>query len=346
MPPETKPPRPPFLRFRPLMKRTIWGGRRLGTQLGKPIGSESDYAESWEIVDHGEDQSVVAEGPWEGLPLAELIRREPQWLLGPAAAGVAGNGLAEGQAGGQPAAGNRFPLLLKYLDCNRVLSVQVHPDDAYARTLSPPDLGKTEAWYIVSAEPDSLVYAGLKPAVDRESLAEAIREGRTEETLHSFHPQPGDCLYIPAGTVHALGSGLVVAEIQQSSDTTFRLFDWNRVDTEGRSRPLHIEQALDVTDYASGPVSPRQVDSEASGWQTLVACDKFVLRSLRQGADQPIAGDGRFHLLTVPHGEAVIEGWEEPVRLGVGDSGLIAAGAGAARMELSPGSTVLEMHLP
>ncbi len=124
--------------------------------------------------------------------------------------------------------------------------------------MTPPDLGKTEAWVILAAEPRSKIYAGLRPGVDREQLAAAIAEGTCERLLHHFQPRPGDCLFIPAGTVHALGDGLLVAEIQQSSDTTFRLFDWNRAGADGQPRALHVEQGLAVVDFQRGPIAPQQ----------------------------------------------------------------------------------------
>ncbi len=158
------------IKFKPVLKQTIWGGRRLGRQLGKSIGPESDYAESWEVVDHGTDQSTVTNGPLAEQTLAELIAGHRKWLLG--------DDVPQGS----------FPLLLKYLDCNRVLSVQVHPGDEYGAQMETPDLGKTEAWYIVAAEPESLVYAGLKQGVDRQTLETAIDAGETEQALHSFHP--------------------------------------------------------------------------------------------------------------------------------------------------------------
>lgn len=313
------------LRFRPLIKQAIWGGRRLGERLGKPIGTAGSDAESWEVVDHGKDQSIVENGPLKGTSLARLVAEEPAWLLG------------------SERSDKQFPLILKYLDCNRVLSVQVHPDDDYGRTLSPPDFGKTEAWYIVDAEPDSVIFAGLKAGVDRRMLAEAIHSGCTEETLHAFHPLPGDCVFIPAGTVHALGAGLLVAEIQQSSNTTFRLFDWNRSGADGRPRPLHIDAALEVTDYDSGPVTPRRVDRTQSGWQELVRCDKFVLRSLERGVET-FGGDGRFHLVTVPQGAASLQTDGEDLQLARGDSVLLPAASGPAVIELSGDATALEMH--
>src|SRR5204863_3257866 len=151
---------------------------------------------------------------------------------------------------------DQFPLLLKFLDCNQTLSVQVHPNDEQAAKLDPPDLGKTEAWVVLAADPGSKIYAGLKPGVDRQTLEAAVANGRCEKCLHEFEPHVGDCVFIEAGTVHALGAGLLVAEIQQASDTTYRLFDWNRVDRDGKPRQLHVEEALDVTDYTRGPVNP------------------------------------------------------------------------------------------
>ncbi len=315
------------LRFRPILKRTIWGGRRLGDQLGKPIGPGSDYAESWEVVDHGDDQSIVANGVLAGRSLAQLIAESPDWLLG---SGVSVDS---------------FPLLLKYLDCNRVLSVQVHPDDAYGLAMETPDLGKTEAWYIVASDPGSLIYAGLKPGVDRRLLERAIQAGETEQVLHAFHPEPGDVVFIPAGTVHALGAGLLVAEIQQSSDTTFRLFDWNRLGADGKPRPLHVRESLEVTDYDSGPVHPQRADLTTLGWQSLVACDKFVLQAMLQGQDQ-VGGDEKFHIMTVPQGTAILRVDSEVVTLRTGETLLLPASMPACDLQVEASSVVLSMHLP
>lgn len=314
------------LRFRPLLKQTIWGGTKLGSLLGKQIGTDANDAESWEVVDHGDDQSVVTDGPLSGKTLSQLIQSDPKWMLGENADETA------------------YPLLLKYLDCNRVLSVQVHPDDRYGAQMEIPDRGKTEAWYVVSAEPGSLIYAGLKEGVDRGQLADAMTAGETDSVLHSFEPEPGDCVFIPAGTVHALGAGLVIAEIQQSSNTTFRLFDWNRVDANGNSRPLHIEQSLEVTDYVSGPVAAKKSDRAFDGWQTLVDCDKFLLRVLESGTGT-IGGDNCSHVITVPRGEAVLKqdtknGGAE-YRLRQGESMLLPASIGSCVVEGQENTTVL-----
>ncbi len=315
------------LTFAPVLKQTIWGGRLLGDHLKKPIGPATDYAESWEVVDHGEDQSVVQNGALAGQTLKQLIQSDADWLLGKK------TGL------------DSFPLLLKYLDCNRVLSVQVHPSDEYALKMPTPDLGKTEAWYIVAAAPESLIYAGLKTGVDSASLQNAIKNGMTEDVLHSFHPSAGDLVFIPAGTVHALGAGLLVAEIQQSSDTTFRLFDWNRTDSQGKSRPLHIDQGLEVTDFFSGPVAARTSDPELEGWQTIVSCDKFVLNLLEKG-EADTGHDEKFHIVTIPKGKATLRFGEEIMALSTGDTVLLPAAMQNCRVLAAENSTVMEMHLP
>ncbi len=222
------------LRFRLLVRRYLWGNRRLETCLGKSLGPGNDYAESWEVADHGADQSIVDAGPLAGTTLGELVRLR----------GVELFGRCHPQA--------NFPLLVKFLDAAQSLSVQVHPNDAQAARLSPPDLGKTEAWYILAADPGSRVYAGLQPGVEREQLAEAIAKGTCETLLHGFEPKAGDCLFIPAGTVHALGAGLLVAEVQQSSDTTFRLYDWNRVGPDGKPRRCTLRRPWRWSIFSAG----------------------------------------------------------------------------------------------
>lgn len=278
------------LRFEPLFRRYIWGGRRLESVLGKPIGEGTDYAESWEVVDHGDDQSIVANGPLTGTTLHELVTNRGTELFG------------------RHAPQQVFPLLFKFLDAQRILSVQVHPNDVQAAQLDPPDLGKTEAWVVLATEPGSLIYAGLKQGIGHQELAKAIESGKSDECLHSFEPRVGDCVFIPAGTVHALGAGLVIAEIQQASDTTFRLFDWNRVDADGKSRPLHVEQSLEVIDYERGPVSVQTplpiADSPA---ERLVECDKFILDRWILNRPTRIESDNRFLLLAIIAGSATLQ---------------------------------------
>lgn len=316
--------------FTPVFRSYLWGGDRLQSQLNKAVPGSGPWAESWEIVDHGADQSVVATGPWKGWTLRALIESFPKEILG--------SGIAQKH--------HTFPLLLKYLDCNSVLSVQVHPEDVYALKMTPPDLGKTEAWYIVDAQPDAVLYAGLRSDVTRDELARAIEAGETERCLHTIHPKAGDCVFIPAGTVHALGGGLLVAEIQQASDTTFRLFDWNRVDATGKSRPLHIDQAMEVIDFTRGPVSLSSSSDKATETvTTLVACDKFLLRSFANG-NHELKPTNRFKIVTVPAGKAVIECNGESFELNLGQTLLVPAAAPAIHINVEPKATVLVAELP
>jgi mannose-6-phosphate isomerase len=313
------------LRFRPLLKRALWGGRRLGDVLRKPIGDENDYAESWEIVDHDQDQSVVVDGPWAGRTLGELTAEEGPALLGRH----------------YPQA--RFPLLFKFLDCRTKLSVQVHPDDACAALLDPPDLGKTEAWTILDTLPDSVIYAGLKRGFDRASLEREVNHGTCEHALHRFEPQVGDCLLLPAGVVHAPGGGQLIAEIQQASDATFRLYDWNRTDASGRPRQLHVEQALDSINYDYGPAGPQvAMPTDDHQVERLVECEQFILERLMLADAHTLPADDRFRILAVISG-AVAIGDEE---LSIGETCLVPAALTDVTIRPCGQAVLLSAYLP
>jgi mannose-6-phosphate isomerase len=334
------------LKFRPVFKRYLWGGRRLGTMLGKPIGEGDDYAESWEIADHEQGQSVVANGPLEGRTLHEVVEKHGAELLGKHA----------------PLA--RFPLIFKYLDARQRLSVQVHPTDEAAAKLDPPDLGKTEAWVILDAPNGSLVYAGLTYGMTRQSLAQEVAAGRTENCLRSFEPQVGDCIFIPAGTVHALGAGLLIAEIQQASDTTYRLYDWDRTGPDGKPRELHVEQALDAIDYSTRAIHPQRprLVSEQPHVERLVECDKFILDRWRLEKMHSLGGDERFHIVSVLEGEVLLSRSGEAVQSHVagsstsdevsllslirGQTVLLPASIGAVTVAPRGQGALLDMYLP
>ena len=317
------------LRFGPILKRYLWGGRRLQSVLGKELPPGDDYAESWELVDHGDDQSVVQYGPLAGATLERLLAAHGQALLG--------------RHWPQP----RFPLLFKFLDCNRNLSLQVHPNDDQAAQLDPPDFGKTEAWVILHAEPGAVVYAGLKAGVDRPALERAVQQGRTQQCLHQIEPRQGDCIFIPAGVAHALGAGLVVAEVQQSSDTTFRLFDWNRVGADGKPRTLHVREALEVIDYDFGPVQPQspQPTSNAHA-QTLVACDKFVLQRWEISTPQSLGGDDVCRLVVALEGGVAISGDPCGELLKAGQTALLPASLAVCTLTPQDRATLLVTRLP
>ncbi|NDC53888.1 MAG: class I mannose-6-phosphate isomerase [Planctomycetia bacterium] len=316
------------LLLEPVYRRYLWGGRRFATELGRDLPPGDDFAESWELVDRpGDDQSVVAAGPLAGRTLGDLVRGSGHDLLGRHA------GLAA------------FPLLFKFLDARRDLSVQVHPDDERAAKLVPPDRGKTEAWYVVDAEPGSRIYAGLASGIGRDDLAAAIRAGRCAEVLHSFEPRSGDCVFIPAGTVHAIGSGLLVAEIQQSSDVTYRLFDWNRAGPDGLPRPLHVEAGVEaVTRF--GPVVPvvpqHTVDPAVD---RLVTCAFFTFDEVRPARTWEIGGDDACHVLAVLEGTVILEGrWHLPA-VGRGRTLLLPAAIGRQVVTVAAGQNAKLLHV-
>jgi len=321
------------LRFEPVYRHYLWGGRRMESLLGRDLAPGMPYAESWEIVDHGDDQSVVRFGPLAGHTLHELVAADRDALLGSHAR--------------RPAAGplrDRFPLLLKFLDAAENLSLQVHPDDAMAARLDPPELGKTEAWFVLAAEPGSRIHAGLKPGVDRNALARAIDEGACAECVHSFEARPGDALLIPAGTVHALGAGLLVAEIQQAADTTFRLFDWNRVAPDGKPRPLHVEQALEAIDFAARPPAAVHTAAAATGTtQQILDCPYFTL--IRWDLSRPalLGGDGHCHLLRGLDGAVQIAGATANEPLGLGQTILLPAALPPVGAEPRPKAILLDV---
>lgn len=317
------------LRFQPVFRRYLWGGRRLGSQLNKPIGEETDYAESWEVVDHGEDQSIVTAGEHAGRTLHQLVASHNRDLFG------------------RHAGQTQFPLLFKFLDCCRDLSLQVHPNDEQGQQQTPPDLGKTEAWVFIDAQPGSVAYAGLKRGFDRPAVEREIARGTLPLCLNKVEVQPGDCLFIPAGVVHALGQGSLVAEIQQASDTTFRLYDWNRVGPDGEPRKLHIAEGMAVTDFRSGPVMPQKPQpTEQPHVERLVACDKFVLDRWRIAEPRSVAADDRFHIVVVLQGAIRLQNDPSPGPLNKGQTALIPAACTQRQVTPLAPSVLLDIYLP
>jgi mannose-6-phosphate isomerase len=298
------------LRFRPYLRPMVWGGRRLGEVLGKPLPAAGPYGESWEISDHPSHHSVVAEGPRAGQTLRDLMRREAEALVGAGGVSPLSNTDVVARSPDRGTAVT-FPWLVKLLDAWDRLSVQVHPDAEAVRRLWPGEDSKTEAWFVLEATPESRVYAGLLPGVDEPALRAAVAAGRAADCLYQLRPRPGDCLFLPAGTVHAVGGGVLMAEVQQTSDATFRLFDWNRRDAQGRSRELHVEQAMACIDWRSGPVRPVRAEgypqepgamARGAVRQRLVSCRYFLLDYLRQSEPFACGGTGRLQVLIVLHG--------------------------------------------
>lgn len=223
------------LLFEPVLKDYIWGGRNLETRLGRRLPPDKDIAESWEIAAHENGNVRANNGPLAGESLADLTRR-----FGAALVGQRGNWALERK---------KFPLLIKLLDANRNLSVQVHPDDEYARKNEGNELGKTEMWVILHAERDAAIILGVKEHTTPETFREALDAGRLEQHLHEIRVTAGDFVCVPSGSLHAILGGVLIAEIQQNSDVTYRVYDWNRVGRDGKPRPLHIEQAMEVINF-------------------------------------------------------------------------------------------------
>ena len=331
------------LRFEPLFRRYLWGGHRLAEVLEKPIGDES-AAESWEVVDHGPDQSVVAFGDLEGQSLRQLVEQHGEQLLGKPLLESLSSASIPSQLRG------RFPLLLKFLDANKDLSVQVHPDDTFGATLDPPDLGKTEAWYVMHADPGAKIYSGLKSGTTSDSFKQAIDQNQFEDVLHSFEPNAGDCVFIPAGTMHAIGAGLLIAEIQQASDTTFRIYDWARVDKDGKSRPLHIDQGVKATDFSRGPVNEtkpiEETDDRGQAFSQLVSCDKFVMNRRTVDGSIKVGGDGRFRIIAVIEGSLEVENDPSGKPLTMGQTALLPACLPATSLTAKENCELLEIFVP
>lgn len=285
----------------------VWGGQRLGTHLGKHLPGAEAYGESWEISDHPLHLSRIASGPEKGRTLRELMESESVALLGAAAASH-----------------HQFPLLVKFLDACGWLSVQVHPDERAVRQLLPGEASKTEAWFVLDAQPGSRIYAGLQPGMTEHRMRSALQTGSVSDCLHSFTPRPGDCVFLRAGTVHAVGGGVLMAEVQQTSDATFRLFDWNR-DAHGKPRELHIEQALASMHWDQGPVEPKHVDAFTEpepgarpARQVLVSCSYFTLEYVQSRETLPFVSEGRLQVVIVVRGQGHwrTASGEEPVSVG------------------------------
>lgn len=267
--------------FKPLYMERVWGGRELETVFGRTLpDATTPFGESWEIVDRDPEQSVVVEGPFEGKTLHELWSQHREEIFG--------TGLPDSE---------RFPILIKILDARDDLSIQVHPPVAKAASLGGEP--KTEMWFIADAAPEAKLYVGLKKGVSRSDFENAITNGTVESCVHAIHPQAGESIFIPSGRLHAIGAGLLIHEIQQNSDTTYRVFDWNRVGLDGKPRALHVSESLasiDFDDFEPGMDVPQG--------DLLAECDYFRTsrKTLAGGESLGNPHPERFSILGVVEG--------------------------------------------
>jgi mannose-6-phosphate isomerase len=333
------------LKFHPRLVEKIWGGRKIETVLGKPLPPDKPIGESWEIYDFppgvveesdGWVSATVANGPLNGRSLHWIIQEFGRELHGDVA--------LTGPHG-------QFPLLVKYLDAREDLSVQVHPDERYAAAHPEAHL-KTEAWYIVQADEGSKIYKGLAPGTTREQLRHAVEQGTVEQLLKTIPAKPDRCVYLPSGTVHALGAGSLVAEVQTPSDTTFRLYDFNRIDpATGRPRQLHVEQALECINYANN--EPPQRRSHVGSYFTtvtrLVTSPYFKLEKVRmtEGFEEAVPYDQPVVWMML-QGEAqiAVKDLPEPVRFTRGDTLLLPAAMNGPVIKTLSDCVWLEVTFP
>lgn len=248
------------IKFTPIAKETIWGGNKLKTVLSKDFPWDKKIGESWEISGVKNDISLVANGHLKGETLNDLIQKFGSRLLGEKVF----------QQFGQ-----EFPLLIKFIDADDALSIQVHPDDELAKERHN-SFGKTEMWYVLDAEEDANLIVGFNQEVNQKLYQQKLSEGKLEEILNAEKVQNGSCYFIPAGRVHAIGKGILLAEIQQTSDITYRMYDWNRVDKHGNSRELHTELAVDAIDYSLEKEYATQYSTDINKTTNLATCDYFT----------------------------------------------------------------------
>jgi mannose-6-phosphate isomerase len=269
--------------FEPLFMERVWGGRQLESIYHKALPPGTRIGESWEVVDREEAQSVVHTGPLKGSTLHDLWTDHREAVFG------------------KVAAAPRFPLLLKILDAQERLSVQVHPPAAVAAELHGEP--KTEMWYVADTHLDSDIFAGLQPGVTREDFEQALDKGDVADKLHRIEVKPGDAIFIPSGRVHAIGAGNLIVEVQQNSDTTYRVFDWNRIGLDGKARQLHIQESLVSIDFED--VEPKLQTPKG---ELIVSCDYFRIDKWKLDGPREATLAGQFAIFTCLEGEVECSG--------------------------------------
>ncbi len=290
------------LKFGPIYKERLWGGDKLREVFGREMPKGKRIGESWELADLPDDKSKIVNGELAGETLESAIRKYPQEITGAEQFKLP------------------FPLLIKFLDCGDVLSVQVHPDKETCERMGKGDF-KTECWYIIEAQPDAVIYKGLKKGTTREKFAQAIKNGKIEQLLLKVPVKVGECHFLPAGTPHAIGAGLLIAEIQTPSDTTYRVFDWNRVDDKGKPRLLHIEEAMESIHF-----DPSGDNLSIASVGRLVDSEYFKVDKGHQARScEMLMKAGKMKAIMIMNGFGTITGNSDTVEFRAGDTMLIPA---------------------
>lgn len=319
------------LKFKTIFKDKIWGGQKIKTHLGKDFAPLPNCGETWELSGVKGNISEVANGALGGKKLTEIIAASPAQLLGSRI-------LAQ--------YGEEFPLLVKFIDANDDLSIQVHPDDRLAKARHN-SFGKTEMWYIMQADPGSTLISGFNRELTKESYQQYFDSGRLTEILNKEQVAAGDVFFLPAGRVHTIGKGLLLAEIQQTSDITYRIYDFDRVDDQGNKRELHVEQALDAIDYRKYDHYKTPYQNRENDRVMLASCPFFTTHKLELTA--PFAVDHRgldcFKIYVCVAGSAIIHyaGGQESLQMG--EVALVPASLEQYQLEPSGKATLLESYI-
>jgi mannose-6-phosphate isomerase len=320
------------LRFEPIFQYRLWGGRRLSNLLSAPL-PEGPVGEAWTLSDRDDHPSHVANGPLKGQTLGELMEQSQEQLMGRLMLRF-----------------KRFPLLLKFLDVSEMLSVQVHPGDEHPELIPAGESSKTEAWVVLEAQKGSRIYAGLQPGTTRADLRHALATGTIARHLASVDPKAGDAIFIPAGTVHTLGDNVVVFEIQQNSDVTFRLYDWGHIDSKtGQPRPLQVDKAFASIDFdgrTGGLVKPVVEATTPVLRERLFDCGYFTLWRLHGLAPFNIGSTGVPRVLVCIQGSGHVEHNNIPYAIGKGDVCLLPAEIGVCPFRPADEITLLEIAIP
>ena len=313
--------------FKPVYKDYPWGGTRIPETYHRDV-PPGVYAESWEIADHKDGMSVVANGALTGKTLREILENDPQSIMG------------------SKAAGTKFPLLIKVIDAKMKLSVQVHPNDETAAKFGGE--AKSEMWYLLG-ENNTQVYCGLKAGVTKESFLQAVADGTSGDTMRPVPVQKDSAIFVPGGNVHAIDEGCLILEIQQNSNTTYRIYDWGRMGNDGKPRELHIDKAIDVIDWSKSEnplVEPKLlVDTDTLRCWEVLKCEYFKLEKLVFSAPLEVPMDGTtFHALFVSEGKASISWGDDILTAPAGTSILVPAALPAYTLEGN--TTILRTTIP
>ncbi len=319
------------LKFKPIFKEKIWGGQKVKTQLGMDFGDLPNCGEVWVVSGVKNNESIVENGFLQGNELNELVEVYMGDLVGEKVFDIFGN---------------EFPLLIKFIDAVDWLSVQVHPDDALAKKRNI-GMGKTEMWYTLGADDGTQLISGFNKGVDKETYLEHLKNGNLNKILNYEDVNKGDVFYMPAGRVHAIGPGMLLAEIQQTSDTTYRMFDWNRVSDNGKSRELHTEQALDAIDFTHHKSYKTDYKSDLNSTNEVVSCDKFITNIVN--FDQTIYKDleplDSFVIYIAVEGDTILVWDDGEEKINKGEAIIVPAYLSQISLVPKTTSKLLEVHL-